>query len=236
MIGFKLMAGYFGSFFRTETHHNNIVVREDPLENTPYDSPLLIFTCHRPNYLSQTLDDIYRHVPRPCSFGCPIIVSEDGEHPDVEKVILEYKRKLNDIGVPLIHIRHQQALRRSGGAYEALAKHYGWALSQVFDGNVDLKLPIPKRVIILEEDLHIAPDFFSYFSSMATILDEDPSLMAVSAFNDNGHLVNDPKRALRSDFFPGLGWMMTRSLWKDELEAKWPNGMCVLKPNIISLL
>ncbi len=27
----------------------------------------------------------------------------------------------------------------------------------------------------------------------------------------------------RSDFFPGLGWMMTRSLWF-ELRKKWPRG------------
>jgi alpha-1,3-mannosyl-glycoprotein beta-1,2-N-acetylglucosaminyltransferase len=27
----------------------------------------------------------------------------------------------------------------------------------------------------------------------------------------------------RSDFFPGLGWMMTRALW-DELSVKWPRG------------
>jgi alpha-1,3-mannosyl-glycoprotein beta-1,2-N-acetylglucosaminyltransferase len=54
------------------------------------------------------------------------------------------------------------------------------------------------------------------------LLDEDSSLFAVSAFNDNGHMVSDPKRLLRSDFFPGLGWMMTRSLWKNELESKWP--------------
>lgn len=27
----------------------------------------------------------------------------------------------------------------------------------------------------------------------------------------------------RSDFFPGLGWMMQRSLWL-EMRKKWPNG------------
>jgi len=27
----------------------------------------------------------------------------------------------------------------------------------------------------------------------------------------------------RSDFFPGLGWMLTKSIW-DELSPKWPKA------------
>ena len=30
-----------------------------------------------------------------------------------------------------------------------------------------------------------------------------------------------PERLYRSDFFPGLGWMLTRTLWQ-ELGASWP--------------
>lgn len=26
------------------------------------------------------------------------------------------------------------------------------------------------------------------------------------------------------DFFPGLGWMLHKHLWKNELEIKWPKG------------
>jgi alpha-1,3-mannosyl-glycoprotein beta-1,2-N-acetylglucosaminyltransferase len=67
-------------------------------------------------------------------------------------------------------------------------------------------------VVILEEDLRISPDFFDYFAYTAPLLDSDSRLLTVSAFNDNGEegLVRDPTRILRSDFFPGLGWMMTR--------------------------
>jgi alpha-1,3-mannosyl-glycoprotein beta-1,2-N-acetylglucosaminyltransferase len=102
-----------------------------------------------------------------------------------------------------------------------LAQHYGWAIQQVFDG-LDASLPTADRVIILEEDIHTAPDFFSYMKATSLILDQDSSLLAVSAYNDNGHQVKDTHRILRSDFFPGLGWMMTRKLWKEELESKWP--------------
>ena len=86
-----------------------------------------------------------------------------------------------------------------------------------------------KRVIVLEEDLEIAPDFFEMFGATAHLLD-DPAenLLAVSAFNDNGlrTLVDESQDAglmVRSDFFPGLGWMLTKTMW-EELGPKWPGN------------
>ena len=192
-----------------------------------YESPLLIFTCNRANYLADTLKDIFDYIPRTCQIGCPIVISQDGTNQKVAEVIRDYQQKFNTEGIPLVHIQHKQSLRgpvTSNKAYEALAKHYKWALTELFDGKVSPTMPIPQRVIILEEDLHIAPDFFSYFQATSQLLDDDRTLIAVSAFNDNGHVVYDPKRLLRSDFFPGLGWMMTRSLWIEELQSKWPDG------------
>lgn len=62
---------------------------------------------------------------------------------------------------------------------------------------------------------------------MATrpLLDKDKSLFCVSAWNDNGKegYVKDKKILYRTDFFPGLGWMLTRRLW-EELGPKWPLG------------
>ena len=66
------------------------------------------------------------------------------------------------------------------------------------------------------------------FAATAPLLD-DPAenLLAVSAFNDDGLAgfvdgTLDAGRLVRSDFFPGLGWMLTRSLWQ-ELQPKWPD-------------
>ena len=80
--------------------------------------------------------------------------------------------------------------------------------------------------LFVVDDLDIAPDFYSYFSSTYNLLLKDSSIWCVSAWNDNGKEnlidVKEGKTLLyRSDFFPGLGWMMTRQLW-DELEPKWP--------------
>lgn len=77
------------------------------------------------------------------------------------------------------------------------------------------------------DDLEIASDFFEYFAATLPILKKDPSIWCVSAWNDNGKpkRINETAYDLlhRSDFFPGLGWMMTKELWS-ELMVKWPRG------------
>jgi alpha-1,3-mannosyl-glycoprotein beta-1,2-N-acetylglucosaminyltransferase len=78
------------------------------------------------------------------------------------------------------------------------------------------------------DDLEISPDFFEYFAATLPIMRQDPSIWCVSAWNDNGkpQRINSTAHDLlyRSDFFPGLGWMMTKNLWK-ELMVKWPRGL-----------
>ncbi|KAI3729002.1 hypothetical protein L6452_17648 [Arctium lappa] len=74
-------------------------------------------------------------------------------------------------------------------------------------------------------DMVISPDFFDYFEAGADLLDKDKSIMAISSWNDNGQkqFVNDPYALYRSDFFPGLGWMLSKPTW-DELSPKWPKA------------
>jgi alpha-1,3-mannosyl-glycoprotein beta-1,2-N-acetylglucosaminyltransferase len=73
--------------------------------------------------------------------------------------------------------------------------------------------------------MEIAPDFFKYFEATSHLLDNDRTLLAVSAWNDNGQtqFVHDSEVLYRSDFFPGLGWMLTKAVW-DELAPQWPNA------------
>jgi alpha-1,3-mannosyl-glycoprotein beta-1,2-N-acetylglucosaminyltransferase len=192
----------------------------------PYESPLIIFTYQRDNYLRDTLSDILKNIPRDCSIGCPIVLSQDGKDTAVSNVIQNFTEQFAEIGIPVVHLQHHNSIR--GKPYIELAVHYGWGLTQVFSNQAQApgKSVLPQRVIILEEDLHTAEDFFEYFAAMAPILDKDFTLLAVSAFNDNGFegKVLKPDRVLRSDFFPGLGWMMTRKLWEEELQHKWPQG------------
>ena len=59
------------------------------------------------------------------------------------------------------------------------------------------------------------------------LLRADKSLWCVSAWNDNGKVAltdnSRPDLLYRSDFFPGLGWMLTKELW-EELSVKWPKA------------
>lgn len=58
-------------------------------------------------------------------------------------------------------------------------------------------------------------------------MDMDDTIFCVSAWNDNGKGNTIDESAIdllyRSDFFPGLGWLLTRSLW-NEIGDKWPKG------------
>lgn len=104
--------------------------------------------------------------------------------------------------------------------YYKIARHYGWALNTTFGVGFEF-------AIIVEDDLNVAPDFFEYFLGTHKLLKQDPSLWCVSAWNDNGKAAvvdtTQPELLYRTDFFPGLGWMLTKDLWA-ELSVKWPKS------------
>lgn len=79
--------------------------------------------------------------------------------------------------------------------------------------------------MLYADDLDVSPDIFEYFLGTLPLLQADPTLWCVSAWNDNGKINLVDKNAhdiiYRTDFFPGLGWMLTKSLW-NELSVKWP--------------
>lgn len=150
--------------------------------------------------------------------------------------------------VPVVHLHHPMSHERAENGYFKLSKHFKYALGVVFDHNSHesfaqfQSMPSPylsgqmlispigfQRVIILEEDIQISPDFFEYFSSVTNMVDNDETILCASAWNDNGFssLINptvDRDKLVRSDFFPGLGWMLTKKLWVNELCAKWPRA------------
>ncbi|KAG6482737.1 hypothetical protein ZIOFF_059375 [Zingiber officinale] len=177
---------------------------------------VVIMACSRPDYLERTVKSVLKY-QRSVSSKFPLFISQDGTNPDVKNKAMSYNE--------IIYLQHVDlkpvATERPGEiiAYYKIARHYKWALDELF---VSHKF---NRVIILEDDMEIAPDFFDYFEATATLLDKDKTIMAVSSWNDNGQkqFVHDPRALYRSDFFPGLGWMLTKSTW-DELSPKWPKA------------
>ncbi|XP_043208577.1 alpha-1,3-mannosyl-glycoprotein 2-beta-N-acetylglucosaminyltransferase-like isoform X1 [Amphibalanus amphitrite] len=179
---------------------------------------VLVFACNRVT-VSRHLDQVLRYRPDPARF--PVIVSQDcGDRPTAE-VIAGYGSAVKHIQQPDQSDIVLPAKEKKFKGYFKIARHYRWALSQAFDTFNH------STVLILEDDLDIAPDIFDYFTSTYPLLRDDPTLWCVSAWNDNGKLsrINASAAELlyRSDFFPGLGWMITDKLWH-ELRDKWPKS------------
>nr|CAD7586861.1 unnamed protein product [Timema genevievae] len=192
---------------------------------------VLVFACNRVT-VSRCLDQLIKNRPSQAQF--PIIVSQDCAHKPTAEVIASYGEQLFHIEQPdqseivvsclvlqqpdLSEIVIPPKEKKFKGYYK-ISRHYGWALNQtLFKYNFD-------TVIIVEDDLDLSTDFFEYFLGTYPLLQKDPTLWCVSAWNDNGKtgLVdeNSPELLYRTDFFPGLGWMMKKSVW-EELSFKWP--------------
>ncbi|XP_018555591.1 alpha-1,3-mannosyl-glycoprotein 2-beta-N-acetylglucosaminyltransferase a [Lates calcarifer] len=187
-----------------------VVVPHDPV------IPILVIACNRVT-VRRCLDKLLQH--RPSAELYPVIVSQDCGHAETAEVIRSYGNQVTHLKQPdLSDIAVRPEHKKFQGYYK-ISRHYRWALNQVF------KTLSHSSVVIVEDDLEVAPDFFEYFRALLPLLKSDPSLWCASAWNDNGRDgYVDPGKAnllYRTDFFPGLGWMLLREVW-EELEPKWP--------------
>jgi len=198
-------SGQSTSFYSQQQQQNEVI-------------PVIIFAYNRPQYLERSLNNLFENMPQPNEgYSFPIFVSQDGDDVQVTNVIKKFPKVFH-----LSHTDRTKPIKKTPNeqdSYYYISQHYQFGLHTLFD------LLKYKAVILLEDDLEISVDFFSYFSGLFPILNSDPTLFCVSAWNDNGlpQFVNDPHALYRSNFFPGLGWMMTRSLW-DELGSYWPSA------------
>uniref|UniRef100_A0A0E0NND3 Alpha-1,3-mannosyl-glycoprotein 2-beta-N-acetylglucosaminyltransferase n=1 Tax=Oryza rufipogon TaxID=4529 RepID=A0A0E0NND3_ORYRU len=160
---------------------------------------VVVMACNRPDYLQRTVESILKYQTSVAS-KFPLFISQDGINGEVKKKALSYneitymqgnsrsngyklssekqghnhtpnlwmyclKGKLDATHLDLEPVRTE----RPGEliAYYKIAKHYKWALDELF-----IKHNFA-RVIILEDDMEIAPDFFDYFEAAAKLLDND---------------------------------------------------------------
>lgn len=148
-------------------------------------------------------------------------VSEDSGRPELNDVA-----KSAGCMTEMLHFTQPAGARFKGGfagsGYAKILRHFQFALGAV------LGAPPSGRghthAVVFEDDLLLSPDTLLYFWSTAWLLEHDPSLWCVSAWNDQGypHVAIDPSALGRTDYFPGLGWMITGKLWREELAPKWP--------------
>jgi alpha-1,3-mannosyl-glycoprotein beta-1,2-N-acetylglucosaminyltransferase len=184
----------------------------------------------RPDYLRRCLNSVLAHHPADGRWNVVISLDQqDGiEHRDVAGVVSDAQLGApRDVTLsswahdvvypPDTPLENNDEFMVDTPAYRRIARHYEWALRRAFAcEHID-------RVVVVEEDMEVAVDFYNYFDALAPVLDADPTLFCVSAWNDNGkeHLSVDPEQLHRTDFFPGLGWMLTRRVW-EELDDTWP--------------
>nr|XP_049698968.1 alpha-1,3-mannosyl-glycoprotein 2-beta-N-acetylglucosaminyltransferase isoform X1 [Helicoverpa armigera] len=181
--------------------------------------PVLVIACDRVT-VKRCLDNLVKFRPSKETF--PIIVSQDCGHNATYEVIKSYttldssisvvrQPDLSEIVLPRVKVKFR--------GYYKIARHYKFALNHVFEtlGH--------EAVIIVEDDLDISPDFFEYFLGTYPLLLKDHTLWCISAWNDNGKMevidMSRPDLLHRTDFFPGLGWVLRREMWLS-LAPKWP--------------
>lgn len=165
-----------------------------------------------------------------------MVVSQDkqdgGEHADVTGVVLHAAEAAHRLGIEFYawahDVSYKDRVQNEEGfvdlvAYRRISRHYYWALRRLFAEGVEEGGAEIERVVIIEDDMEVAGDFYEYFDALTSLLERDPTLFCVSAWNDNGieSLAVNATQLHRTDFFPGLGWMLKRALWK-EIATEWP--------------
>uniref|UniRef100_A0A0N4ZWY9 Alpha-1,3-mannosyl-glycoprotein 2-beta-N-acetylglucosaminyltransferase n=1 Tax=Parastrongyloides trichosuri TaxID=131310 RepID=A0A0N4ZWY9_PARTI len=202
---------------------DNLTLQSNYYQSRDTIIPIVVLVCNRVDALKHLLTKLTRL--RPLSKIFPIIVSQDCDSDAIPRMINESFR--DDVS----YIKHTDPLTDKIDIpsnmykyknYYYISRHYKLILDHIFN---QLNY---ETVIILEDDLDISSDFFSYFNATYhQLLKKDQSLYCVSAWNDNGLPdlidINNFTTLYRTDFFPGLGWMLTKKLWK-ELSQKWPLG------------
>jgi len=180
----------------------------------PQAKPAIVVLTHsRPEYLRPTLDALLR-LQGVQEFT--LYVSAD-DSPKQDEVL----NTAAQAGVPTSnHWRAPPVNPQFAAAPLAkIAHHFRFVMEEAF------MIKGHTHLLLLEDDLVPAPDFLQLFLSTAPLLTQDPTLWCISAWNDNGlkNLAQDQERLFRTDYFPGLGWMLTRQLW-EELRQIWPES------------
>ncbi|KAM7012207.1 protein O-linked-mannose beta-1,2-N-acetylglucosaminyltransferase 1 [Tautogolabrus adspersus] len=176
----------------------------DPLiNNNVFRVPVAVIAGNRPNYLYRMLRSL---------------LSAHGVNPQMITVFIDgyYEEPMDVVELfGLKGVQHTPISIKNA----RVSQHYKASLTATFNLH-----PEANFAVVLEEDLDISIDFFSFLSQTVHLLDEDDSLYCISAWNDQGyeHTAEDPALLYRVESMPGLGWVLKKSLYKDELEPKWP--------------
>lgn len=196
----------------------------EPESNENFQIPVLIIACNRPT-VSRALDSILAARSKFKEEQFPILVSQDCGHEPTLAVIKEYADKYKSISYIEQKDRSEPWLnvKKNMLGYFKLSRHYKFAINEAFS-----LFQSSNGIIIVEDDLEVSPDFLNYFKTFSPLLfDKKENLYCISAWNDNGkdgQIENNSKLIYRTDFFGGLGWMLSRQIWENEWSDSWPDA------------
>ncbi|XP_069960800.1 protein O-linked-mannose beta-1,2-N-acetylglucosaminyltransferase 1-like [Cherax quadricarinatus] len=169
------------------------------------DIPVVIVTANNPRHLYRLLRNLFSIAG---SSQTEVLVVVDGAHQET----LDLTELLNV--TVTVH-------RPEGIHSNRTNANVRFALYSVFR-----EFPRADKAIVLEDDLLLSPDFLSFFHQTAWLLDHDPSIFCVNAFNSNSlpGVATDQSRLLRSESFPMYGWMVARSYAREVIMNWIPEG------------
>jgi len=189
------------------------------LQNVDVLLPIVVFACNRPRALQNHIEALLRIRKNPQL--SPIIISLDCHDRATMEIAKNFSDKIKTIiELPDLGPLDVPAKDQLLAGYYRIARHYGYTLNHV------LNVLNYEAIIITEDDLDISPDFFDYFQALYPLLKYDKTIWCISAWNDNGidqKIERQANLLHRSDFFPGLGWLLTKTIW-NEIKDNWPKG------------
>ncbi|XP_047483443.1 protein O-linked-mannose beta-1,2-N-acetylglucosaminyltransferase 1-like [Penaeus chinensis] len=153
------------------------------------DIPILVITGGRIHYLFRLLQSLGK---QPGVRRDLILLVTDGYNTEVAKIAHILRLTL------LVH-------RPEGVIPTRISRNVRFGLF-----NIIKKFPKADKFIVLEDDLILSPDFYSYMQQTSWILENDPSVYCVSAFN---HL-SYTHTALQRD--PDLSRPLLPCVWLDD--------------------
>ncbi|XP_014243633.1 protein O-linked-mannose beta-1,2-N-acetylglucosaminyltransferase 1-like isoform X2 [Cimex lectularius] len=182
----------------------SLTFNPEPVEgNNVINVPVVVIASNRPHYLYRTLRSL---------------LSARGAQKDMITVFIDgYFEEPLEV-TKLLGLRGIQHTP-IGYKNSRISQHYKASFSAIFN-----MFPKAQYAIVVEEDLDVSEDFFSFFSQTVKLLEMDPTIYCISAWNDLGYeeTSSNVSTLLRVETMPGLGWILSRVLYKNELESKWP--------------
>lgn len=193
-------------------HH--FYVNESPIPSLPMTNPaIVVLACRRKEGVLSSIrtlqslpfiDEFSLYV----SIGCP-------EEP--------IRWEFDDPTIRVLHYQDPPTTKGIPKPFLRIQLHYQFLLKELFEVNQH------SHVIILEDDLGLSRDLLNFFKQTASLLEADPSLVCVSAFNDQAlGEREDPLLLKRSSSFPNLALLFARRgydlLWRGKPLQDTTNG------------